>query len=432
MSAMSMTSNGQLLDVVGAGERGRVVTDGRDVQGSLLVSAKNLDITGGGIIAPTQGNRIGSRIELHADQLNTRPGTGPGGTLTAPRILDATDPTRVVISSSSTGSGGAGSISMTGESVPMPEGTPFPPASSIHLSGTNVLTDTRSDALGGKIELKASGPIQLNNTTISSNVNDVRPQSANVTDQGGNIALSAGTLVMQGSGISALSGGTQNGGNVAIAAQESITLGAGSTISVSNTGSANAGNITINAGSQFLSQNASVTAQASQGSGGNINLQAIDSIRLINSQINTSVQGGPDTSGGNITIDPTFMTLQNSQILAQAVQGQGGNINIVAGTFLADQTSVVSASSAIRVERRREYPVPPVHVERDPGHAPATPAASPTPLAATLRGPGKRPTEQPGRGGTRYAAVGARRLADEFPGAAHRRCSCLPTQPSHQ
>ena len=52
-------------------------------------------------------------------------------------------------------------------------------------------------------------------------------------------------------------------------------------------------------------------------------------------------------SGGNITIDPTVMTLQNSQILARAVQGQGGNINIVAGTFLADPTSLVSASSQL-------------------------------------------------------------------------------------
>ncbi|HRC45090.1 MAG TPA: hypothetical protein PLT27_13640, partial [Nitrospira sp.] len=44
-------------------------------------------------------------------------------------------------------------------------------------------------------------------------------------------------------------------------------------------------------------------------------------------------------------IDPEVVSLQNSQILAQAVQGQGGNISIVAGTFLADQSSVVSASS---------------------------------------------------------------------------------------
>ena len=338
-------SNGQLIDVVGAGERSPARTDGRDVQGSLVVSAKNLDITGGGIIAPTQGNRIGSRIELHADHLTTRPGTKPGGTLAEPRILDPSDPTRVVISSSSTGSGGAGLISITGESVPQPEDTPFPPASSIDLTGTNVHTDTRIDALGGKIDLKASGPIRLENTTISSNVNNVRPQSANTLDQGGNIDVSAGTLAMHNSHISTLSSGTQTGGNAVISAKQSVTLGGGSSISASNTGAANAGNIVINAGSQFISQNGSVTAQASEGSGGNIYLKAVDSIRLINGQINTSVHGGPTTSGGNITIDPTLMTLQNSQILAQAGQGQGGNINITAGTFLADPTSLVSASS---------------------------------------------------------------------------------------
>lgn len=338
-------SNGQLIDVVGAGERSRALTDGRGVQGSLLVSAKNLDITGGGIIAPTHGNRIGSSIEIHADHLTTRPGTGPGGTLGEPRILNSTDPARVVISSSSTGRGGAGAISITGESVPMPEGTPFPPASSINLAGTSMETDTRVDALGGKIELKASGPIRLENTTISSNVNNVRPQSANTQDQGGSIDVLAGTLIMHGSGISTVSSGTQNGGNIVVSGHESITLGPGSTISASNTGGADAGNLSINAGSQFLSQNASVTAQALHGSGGNITVQATDAIRLANSQINTSVQGGPNTSGGNILLDPAVVTLQNSQVLAQATEGAGGNINIIAGTFLTDQTSVVSASS---------------------------------------------------------------------------------------
>ena len=74
-----------------------------------IMSAKVLDITGGGIIAPTQGSRIANRIELHADQLITRPGTRPGGNACRSMVLDCTDPTRVVISSSSTGSGGAGS-----------------------------------------------------------------------------------------------------------------------------------------------------------------------------------------------------------------------------------------------------------------------------------------------------------------------------------
>ena len=64
----------------------------------LSFPRRRLDITGGGIIAPTQGNRIGNRIELQVDELTTRPGTRPGGTLAEPCILDQTDPTRVVIS----------------------------------------------------------------------------------------------------------------------------------------------------------------------------------------------------------------------------------------------------------------------------------------------------------------------------------------------
>ena len=116
-------------------------------------------------------------------------------------------------------------------------------------------------------------------------------------------------------------------------------------ISAGSTGLGNAGNITIKAGAQFLSQDASVTTDATLASGGNIFIQATDSIRLVNSQLSTSVQGGPNTSSGNITLDPAVVTLQNSQVLAQAVQGTGGNISIIAGTFLADPTSVVSASS---------------------------------------------------------------------------------------
>ncbi len=116
-----LDSKGQLLDVEGAGEEGFVLTDGRSVQGILLLSAKNLDITGGGIIAPTQGNRIANRIELYTDELATRPGTRPGGTIAEPRILNETDPTRVVISSSSTGRGGAGLISIAGQRPPLLE-----------------------------------------------------------------------------------------------------------------------------------------------------------------------------------------------------------------------------------------------------------------------------------------------------------------------
>jgi hypothetical protein len=63
-----------------------------------------------------------------------------------------------------------------------------------------------------------------------------------------------------------------------------------------------------------------------------------------------AVRGGPQTRGGNITIDPEFVILENSQIVASAFEGQGGNIQITAGVFLADPASQVDASSELGID----------------------------------------------------------------------------------
>ena len=69
--------------------------------------------------------------------------------------------------------------------------------------------------------------------------------------------------------------------------------------------------------------------------------------------------GGASTVGGNITIDPQFVLLQNSQIIANAFEGTGGNIRIVAQqVFLADPASQVSASSALGINGQVEHSVP--------------------------------------------------------------------------
>jgi large exoprotein involved in heme utilization and adhesion len=54
--------------------------------------------------------------------------------------------------------------------------------------------------------------------------------------------------------------------------------------------------------------------------------------------------------GGNITIDPQFVVLEGSQIIANAFEGMGGNIRIEAGVFLADPASLVSASSTLGLQ----------------------------------------------------------------------------------
>jgi large exoprotein involved in heme utilization and adhesion len=73
-------------------------------------------------------------------------------------------------------------------------------------------------------------------------------------------------------------------------------------------------------------------------------------IALTDSEITTSVQTGA-SDAGDITIgSPEFMILNNSRIVANAYQGEGGNISIVAGVFLADPYSVVDASSTLGID----------------------------------------------------------------------------------
>lgn len=136
------------------------------------------------------------------------------------------------------------------------------------------------------------------------------------------------------------------GGTIAITAGESFFLQDGATVTASSTGPGNAGNIHITAADTILIDGGSITTEALQASGGNIKLKAQELIRLNNSTISSSVQGDANTGGGDINLDPDFIILQNSQILAKAVAGKGGNIDLVASTaVLLDAQSTLDASS---------------------------------------------------------------------------------------
>jgi len=112
------------------------------------------------------------------------------------------------------------------------------------------------------------------------------------------------------------------------------------------TGPGNTGNIQITAGNQFAMTNSTVTTEATQSGGGAIKITTNPNgtVQLTNSTISASVLNGTG-GGGSVNIDPQYVVLQNSQILAQAVQGPGGNINITTNLLLPDSTSLISASS---------------------------------------------------------------------------------------
>jgi len=64
----------------------------------------------------------------------------------------------------------------------------------------------------------------------------------------------------------------------------------------------------------------------------------------------TAAVGGGLGDGGNVSIDPEFVILDNSRVLASAVGGDGGNIRIVTDYFISSGDSVLDASSQMGID----------------------------------------------------------------------------------
>ncbi|MBW4634480.1 MAG: S-layer family protein [Iphinoe sp. HA4291-MV1] len=105
----------------------------------------------------------------------------------------------------------------------------------------------------------------------------------------------------------------------------------GGRVTVSATGTGAAGNLTVTANTIRLNRG-ELTATTNAGEGGNIRLQNLSLLQMKN-QSRISAEALKDANGGNITIDaPNGFVLafpgQNNDIVANAVEGRGGNINI--------------------------------------------------------------------------------------------------------
>ena len=239
---------------------------------------------------------------------------------------------------------------------------------SLSLSGMSVINTETSGA-------GASSPINIATGTLSvTGGSQIISASTQGSGNAGNITVTAKNVSLNGGHISTNTTGEGPGGNIDVTAGQSVTLTNGASISASSTGPGNAGNISINAGNRFEARNSSVTTKSEQAGGGNIEINALDQIRLVNSQVNASAF----LDGGNISIDPNVVTLQNSQILAQAIQGAGGNITIFTPLFVADSTSLVSASSQFGLNGTVTIQSPTSNLSESLGALPSEPSQAQT------------------------------------------------------
>ena len=384
----SLTINVGSLQVLNDGAIVGTKNDGQGTGGDLFITADSVLAAGTGAITlslstETTGGKAGN-LTLHTRTLELRDGarlsssTGGFGDAGDVNIV-ATE--RISVSGELGGifsatvatdadvgdAGNAGALNIT---------TPL-----LLLDGGVIDSTTVGDGNAGVIgmhvgELRLTGGAQIRSfsggfdlITNALTVGNGAAGSVNV-DASGSVTASGVSANGKPSGLLAETRGVGAGGAVNVHAWN-LTLSDGATISSSSLGSGVAGDVTIHLDDSMTLRGASIATQATSSDGGNITITAPRLIHLIDSRITTSVKNDVG-AGGNINIDPQFVVLQNSQIIANAFGGPGGNINIVAGQFIADPATVISASSELGIDGNVNIMAPDSDVSADLAVLPAS------------------------------------------------------------
>ena len=221
--------------------------------------------------------------------------------------------------------------------------------------------------------------------------------------------MNAATLSLSDQGgLFAGTDGTGAGGSIRVTTRSATSLASGSSIASRSTLLGVAGEIVLDAGSELQMTDSTITTEALLADGGNITIRAIQLINMLRSHITTAVGSGLG-NGGNITIDPQFLVLNQSSIIANAFGGNGGNINITAGQLLMSPDSVISASSQLGVSGTIVISSPPVDVSGSLAELPVSyldaAALLTNPCAARLAGKASS-LVLAGRGGVPFTGDG--------------------------
>jgi large exoprotein involved in heme utilization and adhesion len=116
-------------------------------------------------------------------------------------------------------------------------------------------------------------------------------------------------------------------------------------ITSQSTGTGDAGGIVIFAAERLELDDGTITTQAAAGGGGRIAIEIGELGDLRASAITTSVAGDATSTAGDITLDPRFLVLDGSRIVAEALEGRGGDIRITVDSLLQSPDSLISASA---------------------------------------------------------------------------------------
>ncbi|MEO0540003.1 MAG: filamentous hemagglutinin N-terminal domain-containing protein [Cyanobacteria bacterium P01_A01_bin.105] len=284
------------------------------------------------VILSTPGSVISARTDTS--------GTGGDIRLSSPGSLTISGPGTIRVDTRSTGP--AGSIEVASQQLRL-------------IDGVTLLASTAGEQSGGDITFNIADTLDIDGSTVTSST------ETGSTGDGGNVTINAPiTQLRNNAGIAVSSDGTGRGGQIAVTGDQ-LALINNSRVSA-NTQSSDGGNITLDL-QQIL---------ALQGNSG------------ISTNAGTAEAGG---DGGDITINTRFIATdprENSDITANAFNGDGGNVNITAtgGIFgiaprpVQTPLSDITASSRNGVSGTITVESPDVDPNQDAAELPTDPITS--------------------------------------------------------
>ncbi len=322
--------------------------------------AQSTNARNGGAISlySRSGNIYLSNSTLSAYSLAPLAGSQNGGTvsISTPNGNIISDLTSYILSFSisklGASSGNGGDINLAAKSqisnLGLFTSSAFGQAGAVNINGIDDLTIASLQMITSKTVNFPKRDYDINDpntfiTTIFGTGQSGR--SGDVTVTGAKDLLFDNTLILS------TTQGIDPAGNILISSPASITFQNNSQILSNTSSKGNAGNIAVTAGQNItFKNNSQITAQtSSDGKAGNIDLKAGNSILFTaGTGLFANTTKGSKGDGGNITIDPQSVILQDGATIAVGSLGSGigGNISILANYLSLFNGSSITASTA--------------------------------------------------------------------------------------
>ncbi|AFZ57447.1 filamentous hemagglutinin N-terminal domain-containing protein [Anabaena cylindrica FACHB-243] len=320
------TSNGQTVNVAVIQGRNLTISDGSFISARNVnpLNTPNLFVKTSDsikLIGVRASNNLGSGLYNQTVSANNA-----GNIILETQRLIIQD--GGVISTTTTGNGRAGDITInTSESIEVIGSNPDP------RNGAGIFSNASAgNGIGGNLTINTKrliiqgGGAITTYTSTSGKAGDLSitaKESIELIGDNKITGLFANSVAENNPGI---------GGNLDVNTKE-LSVIDGATITVSNL-FGQAGNLTVTADKLFLNQGklTANTSASKSGEGANITL-SLQNLLLMRNQSLISAQASGLANGGNITIDAkdgfvVALSSENSDIIANADKGNGGNINI--------------------------------------------------------------------------------------------------------